>query len=729
MLAIRPSRVATGLVSFFALVATPLSVRAEGVLQAVGPNGEDQGTFPLTRSEVHGEVSGQVVSVEVTQTFRNTFSERIEAVYVFPLPDTAAVDDMEMRIGERVVRAVIRPRGEAREMYDRARRTGRRAALLEQERPNVFTFSVANIDPGGEIQVRLHYFDLAHYDDGTYSLAFPMTVGPRYIPGSPLPGRSGTGTHSDTDRVDDASRISPAYTAPGTRSGHTIGLSMKVDAGAPLERVDAPAHEVELARPGPNLAVVTLRDKEQIPNRDFILRWRLQAPQLQAAVFAHRPDEGTDGYVALLLEPRHDTPVAELTPREIFFLLDTSGSMSGQPLQTAVAAIKRALATLHPNDTFQIINFADDASSFAPRPLANRPDNVRQALTYLRGLPAAGGTNQLAGIHAALSAPGDVERLRYVVFLTDGYIGNESEVIGLVRREIGRARIFGIGIGSSVNRYLLDEVSSVGRGAVEYLRPREDANEVVERFYRRIAQPYLTGLEIDWGGLPVDRVVPERIPDVSALEPLVVWARYRGPGEGTVTVRGRIANRATSFPIAVTLPEAGPEHAAISRLWARNRITELTRESHFSGESAPIIERIMNLALQHNLVSRYTSLVAVEDTPATTSAQGAPRTIAQPSEAPEGVNMQMAGGVVTTSAEFDDAEIDGDLAEGRASLSAPMEASRAGCASCAAAPSRDVDLGAGLAIALFALAVLLRRRPRQSTRSRKRRRCDPSSST
>lgn len=722
------------LVSLVVVLTVPVAARAEGVLQAVGPNGEARGTFPLTRTDVQGEISGQVVSVRVDQTFRNTFSERIEAVYVFPLPPGAAVDEMEMRIGARVVRAVVRPRGEAREMYDRARATGRRAALLEQERPNIFTFSVANIDPGGEIQVRLHYFDLASYDDGTYSLAFPMTVGPRFNPGSSLPGRTGTGTQPDTDRVDDASRISPAYVAPGTRSGHTIGLSMKVDAGAPLEGVEAPAHDIELVRPAPNLAVVTLHDKEEIPNRDFVLRWRLEAPRLQAAVFTHRPDPGTDGYLALLLEPRHEAPVSEIAPRELFFLLDTSGSMSGTPLETAVAAIKRALAALHPNDTFQIIDFADRASTFAPRPLPNRPENVSAALQYLQHLRGSGGTNQLAGIHAALSAPGDVERVRYVVFMTDGYIGNEHEVLGLVQREIGRARIFGIGIGSSVNRYLLDEVSAVGRGAVEYLRPHEDASEVVERFYRRIARPYLTGIEIDWGGLQVDRVVPARVPDLSALEPLVVWARYRGTGAGTVTVRGRLGGRAASFPVSVQLPAARPDNGAVSRLWARNLITQITREAHFTGENAQVIDRVMNLALEHHLVTRYTSLVAIDEAQPAPGAGRGPRTIAQPSEAPEGVNLAMAGGVTTATTEFDDDQIDGQLMRPQAGVVSgevsggeaadadmeseeggyPMRAApaseRAGCASCRTAPSRASDRGAILGALLVAFAVLLRRR-------------------
>jgi Ca-activated chloride channel family protein len=451
-----------------AVIVTLLSssARAEGVLTARGPGGQDRGLFPLERTEVRAEVTGKVTAVSVTQRYRNPFAERIEAVYVFPLPTDAAVDEMEMRAGARVVRAQVRRRGEARELYDRARDQGHQAALLEQERPNVFTFSVANIEPGGEIEVRLRYFALARYDHGTYEMVFPMVVGPRYVPGAPLAGpQSGGGTQGDTDRVPDASRISPAYVPPGTRSGHAIALSVRLDAGAEIQSLEAPAHDVVIDRPTPTAAQVALRDKDEIPNRDFVLRWRLAAPELRTAVFAHRPDPRQEGYVAVLLEPRHDVPVEEIAPREIVFLLDTSGSMAGEPLATSLRAVRRVLDTLGPQDTFQVIDFADTTSNLAPRPLANTPENLRRARAYLDSLRASGGTNQLAGIHAALSAPGDASRVRYVVFMTDGYIGNETEVVGLVQREIGNARIFSFGVGSSVNRFLLEEVALAGRGA------------------------------------------------------------------------------------------------------------------------------------------------------------------------------------------------------------------------------------------------------------------------
>jgi Ca-activated chloride channel family protein len=610
------------------------SARADGELLLATSGGQQ---FPLKRTDVRAEVTGSVISATVEQTFTNPNRQRIEAVYVFPLPHGAAVDDMEMRIGSRVVRAEIRKRAEARAAYDNAVREGRHAALLEQERPNVFTFSVGNIDPGQDIQVRLHYFEQASYDAGTYEMVVPTTVGPRYVPGSPLPGpQSGTGTKADTDRVPDASRISPGY---DKRAGATIGISVKLDPGMDLERVESKWHEVDVARPAASRADIKLKSAAEIPNRDFVLRWRVAAPTCKTAFFAYRPKPNEPGYISMFLEPRHDAPDGEIAPRELFFLLDTSGSMSGTPLATVVAAVKRAITTMRPGDTFQIIDFADSASSFAPRPLANTPENRTRGIAYLDHLRGAGGTNQLAGIHAALTAPGDAGRVRYVVFMTDGYIGNEREVIALTRKELGSAHIFSFGVGSSVNRYLLDEVAIAGRGKAEYLGPNEDAQALVDRFYQRIGRPYLTDISIDWGGIQVSEAEPAFVPDLSAFEPLVVHARYVGKPEGTITVRGHIAGKPYEQSFKVALSENDPERSPLERLWARARIAGIERSEAWAPGSQA--DTITTLALEHRLVSAYTSFVAI-DSVATGGA--ATTQIAQPNAAPAGVNLGMAGG-------------------------------------------------------------------------------------
>jgi Ca-activated chloride channel family protein len=691
------------------LLVFPAVARAEGVLYVAKDATAEPRVFPLAKTEVKAEVSGDIVSTWVTQRFQNPFNERIEAVYVFPLPNHAAVDAMEMRIGKRTVKADVKRRAEAQATYDAAARRGQHAALLEQERPNIFTFSVANVDPGGEIEVKLHFFELAKYEKGTYEMVFPTVVGPRYIPGRALPGANqGTGTRRDTDRVTDASRISPPYVPPATRSGHAIAISVHLDAGAPIEAIESPAHEIDASQASASVRDVKLRDKAEIANRDFVFRWRLAAPELRAAAFSFKSDK--DGYVALLVEPKHDPQPADIAPRELVFLLDTSGSMRGAPLATATAACNRALSSMNPSDTFQIIDFADTASAFAPQPLPNNPENVRRAREYLAHLQGSGGTNQLAGIHAALSAKGDERRLRYVVFMTDGYIGNEREVIQLVSREIGGARIFGFGIGSSVNRFLLDEVSLVGRGASEYLRPNEESHELVERFYERIAQPYLTDIQLDWGTLKVTDTLPGRIPDLHASQPLVVFGRYEVSGVGTVTIRGRLGGRAFEQKLEVKLPDAPGGNVAIGRVWAREKIAQLSREEKQAGSRE---QEITKVALEHHLVSQYTSLVAVDDAPDQRRTNAFPLLVTQPSESPEGVDLASAGGQYA-NAPAPPSEMDVRMSGTSVQESESVHRS-GGCAGCTvgAHASATSDAIKALGAALAFLLVLARRRKKE----------------
>lgn len=632
------------LLGLFALVCLPSVARAEGALRAQDAQGHPLGLFPLARTDVRMDVSGGIAGVTVTQRFRNTFDRPIEAAYVFPLPDDAAIDAMSMRVGDRTIRAVIARRDEARQTYERARDNGQRAALLEQERPNIFTMTVANIEPGRDIEVSTHFFGRARYDHGAWELAFPMVVGPRYIPGDPLPrAQSGTGSRPDTDRVPDASRISPAYVPPGTRSGHAITLTANLDAGGALRDVSSPSHEVELARADPRRVTVTLRDKDEIPNRDFVLRWRTAEERLEARALMHRPEPGREGYLALTLEPRRDVPSTEVAPRELVFLLDTSGSMQGAPLDAVKRAIRRALEHMAPRDTFALIDFADTASSLSPRPLENTPANVARALAHLDDLHASGGTNQLAGIHAALSLPGDPMRLRYVVFMTDGYIGNEREVTALTNREIGSARIFSFGVGAAVNRFLLDEVAIAGRGFAECLRPDEDPDAMVERFYARIGQPWITDVSVDWGE-GVRDALPAPMPDLSGLSPLTALARFSAVGARTVTVRGRVAGRPFAQAVTLDLPARESANAAVASVWAREQIAALERRAHFEDNPAGARDEVTSLALAHHLVSTHTSFVAVDES--VRVGNGAPRRVDQPLDGPQGVDLRAAGGAL-----------------------------------------------------------------------------------
>lgn len=668
----------------------PRLARAGGTLY-LAKGGERGAELPLERTDVEVDVTGSVVSASVSQRFTNSSKEPIEVVYLFPLPQHAAVDAMEMKIGQRTVKASIAKRAEARAAYDRAIQQGHRAALLEQERPNMFTFSVGNVDPGAAIDVKLHYFEVASFDAGTYELVVPTTLGPRFNPGS----------------VKDRDRVTTSYSKNG---GVKLGVRVHLDAGTEIEKVDVPTHAVDVARTTSKVADVKLKT-DDIPNRDFVFRWRVVADTVKPAVFAHRENTAAPGYVSLMLEPKHDAKAEEIAPRELFFLLDTSGSMHGAPLDAAKAAVKKAVDSLGPNDTFNIVDFADKASSFAARPLPNTPANREKAHQHLDGLRSAGGTNQMDGIRLALGAQGDDLRVRYVMFFTDGYIGNEKEVSDLTTRMIGRSRIFSFGVGTAVNRYLLDEVAYAGRGYAEYLRPHEDAKQLVERFYQRIGKPYLTDVTIDWGNLAVNDARPTKIPDLSAFSPLVVHARYAKAGSGDVIVKGRIAGKPFSQKIVVNLPDVEPKNASLSRLWARETIADLERRP------AALIdaEAVTKVALAHNLVTAYTSFVAIDVTE-TNGRDGLPTQVRQPSEAPAGVDMGAAGGELANPASPTVAMSPPSPGGDSRNYEATLEASpgHRGCAGCTTTRSDSRSGLQAIGVALAALCISsIRRRNRK----------------
>lgn len=628
----------------------PADRPTEGQMTALGSDRAPLGACPLEHTDVHIEVSGDIVRTRVTQRFSNPFPEPIEALYTFPLPTDAAVRDMEMRVGRRIVAADIRRREEARRTYEAARASGQTASLLDQERPNIFTTQVANIRPGVPVSVTLEYVATAKYEAGAYELAFPMTVGPRYIPGAAV-GPSRSGVVADRDRVPDASRITPPVAPPG-RSGHDVSLVVDVNAGVAMGAPTSASHPIDVARPSRRRAHIELANVDTLPNRDFVLRWPVSPRRVESGVLTHRHDPREDGYLALTLHPNPAPPTAEITPKELIFVLDTSGSMHGRPMDLGKALMRRLIADLHPDDTFSVLRYDDTTSALSARPLSNTDANRTRALQFIHQLEGSGGTRALAGVRAAFSYPRDPERLRIVVFLTDGYIGNEREVLGEIRKHIGRARLFSFGVGSSVNRYLLTGMALEGRGAARVVTPDEAPDEAVDGFYRRLMSPYLTDIEIDWGGLSVRESMPHRLPDLFAGQPLSVFARYRRPGRGTVRVRGRLAGRPFAQTLSVTLPRHTPQNEAIASVWARQKIGELERTIYHQ-QNPSTVETITELALRHRLMTRYTSFVAVEHRVVEEAdASGNPRQVVVPVELPEGVRPDRLFGASLSLARF-----------------------------------------------------------------------------
>jgi Ca-activated chloride channel homolog len=574
---------------------------------------------PLKHTTVAITVSGHLADVEVKQIFQNPYKNKIEATYLFPLPTQAAVNSMSLTTGGVTIEGEIKLRDEAKQIYTAALAKGNVAVLLTQERPNLFQQHVANIEPGAELTVTLRYVQALPYDDGAYELVFPMVAGPRHVPAS------------SKIRPEDAKLVQPSALPAGLRPAHDISLSVALDAGVPIGAVTSPSHLLSLTRDGDRRAAISLGAGDTIPNKDFILRYAVAGQTPQLAVMTHR--SGESGALFLVAQPPAQAAQVAVAPRELVFVLDTSSSMAGAPLAKAKEAIRQTLKTMGPDDTFQIIRFDDTASALGARPINNKPRNIELALHWLDALGATGGTDMIPGLKAALTFPHDPARLRIVAFLTDGYIGNEDEVLAAVQANLGPARLFSFGVGSAVNRYLLEELAAIGRGTVQVVRPDEDTAAAVASFTRRIARPVLTDVMISWGGLDVQSVVPAAIPDLFVGQPLVVSARFGKPGRGTVVVTATSGGRPVRFELAVELPEKA-ERPAVASVWARARIAELSRQQ-LRGEKDAIRKEITDLALSHHLMTAYTAFVAVDGSKVTK--EGKVTTVAVPVHVPQGV--------------------------------------------------------------------------------------------
>ena len=598
---------------------------SQGVMRVT--RGEEIWELPLVHTDVDAEISGFIADVEVRQVYANPFDEPIEAVYLFPLPDDGAVDDMEMRVGDRVIVGEIHRREEAREIYEAARDAGQTAALLDQERPNIFSQSVANILPGEAVEVIIHVVQPLKYENGGYEWAFPMVVGPRFVPAQ------GTGESGGTDPGEDAARLDA--TVSPTRTGNDIAVRAWVDAGLAIQDVRSPSHEVDITREGDEQAGVVISPKDSIPNKDFILRYDVAGQAPEAALLTHRGELG--GYFMLMIQPQAAEFVTDdvVTPKEMVFVVDTSGSMRGYPLDKAKEAMTLAISEMNPDDRFYVMDFNSAVSSLSPHTLANTKENRRRGLKFVQDFRGEGGTNMLEGMKAALDLKSDPDLLRTVLFMTDGYIGNETEILAAVEEHLGGSRLYSFGVGSSVNRYLLDRMSKVGRGHVQYLRQDEEAEPAIAAFYERIRNPLLTDIGVEWEGVEVVDVYPDPVPDLFAGQPIVLVGRYEQPGEGVVRVTGRIRGRSHVQEIPVVFPEIQEEHDALASLWARTVIEDL-ESRQYKHQIEAIAEEITLIALKYRLMSRYTSFVAVEER--VVNEDGAPKTVRVPLETPEGVD-------------------------------------------------------------------------------------------
>ncbi len=504
-----------------AAVVTTSSDDTPGSLQYIDKDGKPA-ECPLKHTEVKAEVSGFLSRVTVTQDFENTVANKIEAVYKFPLPQAAAVDDLTMLIGDRTVKGKIMRREEAQDAYDAAKQVGKVASLLNQERPNIFTQQVANIMPGQRIRIVISYVETLKYEDGAYEWSFPMVVAPRYIPAAD-PQQEAPAAAAENQEAD-ASRITPTYAPQGMRAGHDISLEINLDAGVPIVGVNSESHETDVQQINERRAVVRLKDRATIPNKDFLLKYRVAGDTINDAVLTHRSERG--GFFTLILQPPQRVAAEDVMPKEMVFVLDTSGSMEGFPIEKAKETMDLALNNLYPHDTFNLITFSGDTDILFSEPVLATPANVRKVKKFLARQKGMGGTEMMKAIKAALKPSESQQHLRIVCFMTDGQVGNDQEILAEVQK-YSNARVFVMGFGSAPNRYLLDKMAEYGRGEVDYVSEAGDASAVARRFNDRLRNPLLTDISIDWSNLPITDVYPKRIPDLFGVKPLILSGRYQ----------------------------------------------------------------------------------------------------------------------------------------------------------------------------------------------------------
>lgn len=607
--------------------------RPVGGLYAQTPDRGRQ-AFTLTNTDVKGKISGNISRVEVTQTFQNPYDKPLEAIYVFPLPDQAAVDDMEIRIGDRVIKGNIKKREEAKAIYERARQEGRTAGLLEQERDNIFTQSLANIKPNEQIKVTIRYTESLKFEEGDYEFVFPMVVGPRYIPGQAI-DRQG-----NTTQVPDASRINPPILHPEMRSGNDINVSLQIDAGVPIRNLYSTSHRLDIKNNGETVEL-KLANGDNIPNKDLIVRYKVSGDRTAPTVLTTTTDQGA--HFATYLIPAIAYRADQIVPKDVVFLMDTSGSQSGDPILKSRELMRRFINGLNPNDTFTIIDFSSTTRQLSRVPLQNNLVNRQKAMSYIDQVDANGGTELMNGINVATNFPAASDgRIRSVVLITDGYIGNDNQVIAAVQKNLKPGnRLYSFGVGSSVNRYLLDRIAEMGRGTSRVVRQDEPTQAVAEKFFRQINNPVLTNIQVKWeGDGAAPEIYPSNAPDLFAEQPLVLFGKKGDRANGKLKITG-IAAGGERFEQTLDVnfdgnSESISNNLGIAQLWGRARIKDLMNRM-FGGEVKSLVDAVTQTALNYRLLSQYTAFVAVSEE-VRVNPDGGKVTVQVPVLLPEGVN-------------------------------------------------------------------------------------------
>lgn len=554
--------------------------------------------FPLKKTDVTAVIEGVVADIHVVQTYTNAGTNPLNARYVFPASTQVTIHGMQMQIGNQVVTATIKEKEEAKQEFETAKSEGKSASMLSEERPNVFTMDVANIMPGDEVHIDLHYSELIASTEGTYQFVFPTVTGPRYV--GPIKDDSGNR---------DEWTATP-YLPKGSTPSDAYNINVTISEGVPITALSSSSHQINIDWNESTNAHVTLTDpSDYAGNRDFILDYKLTGNDIGTGLMMSQSEK--ENFFMLMIQPPERYEITDIPPREYIFVLDVSGSMSGFPLDTAKELMKNLVSDLRETDTFNLILFSGTSYQMAERSLPATKENIRKAVKLINEQSGAGGTELSSALEDALDIPTNADTSRNIVIITDGYIYGEDEIFQLINENISQADFFPFGIGSSVNRYLIEGIAKTGQGEPFIVTKEEEASEIADQFSTYIQSPVLTDIQVSFDGFDVYDVEPAVLPTLYAQKPIVLLGKWRGEPAGTIQVTGKTGNGDYTQSISVSDVISG-SNDALGYLWARKRVERLT--NYGLNENNPDVkDEITQIGLSHHMITPYTSFIAVLD--------------------------------------------------------------------------------------------------------------------
>jgi Ca-activated chloride channel family protein len=584
--------------------------------------------LPLKDTRVEIAVSGVIADVKVVQTYRNLGARPINASYVFPASTRAAVYAMRMRIGDQVIVAKIKEREAAAQEFETAKQQGKSASLLEQNRPNVFSMKLANIMPQEQIEIELRYTELLVPTDGVYEVVFPTVVGPHYS------------SQPESSAPKDDRWVKSPYLHQGNKPTSSLHISARISAGVPIQDLTCASHKISPQWQTASIAQLSLDDADPFQgNRDFVLRYRLAGPQIASGLILYQGED--ENFFLYMAQPPERVTNEDIPAREYIFVVDVSGSMEGFPLNTAKRLLRDLIGQLRPSDLFNVVLFAGDSTTLSPKSLQANQENISSAIRLLEGQRGSGGTELLAAIKQAMSLPREANISRSVVLVTDGYISGEQGVFDYIRENLDQCNVFSFGIGSAVNRYLIEGVAKAGMGEPFIVTEEAEASAIANKFREYIQTPLLTDIHIRSVGFDTYDVNPVHLPDLMARRPVILFGKWRGPVSGSFELHGKTGHGdyMTSLDVAGLQPDES--NRALRYLWARSRISELS-DYGSRNLAADRVSSITSLGLKYSLLTQYTSFIAVREV--VTNPLGTAKNVDQALPLPLGVSDLAVGG-------------------------------------------------------------------------------------